>query len=419
MKVSTLGGIGAAATLAVGLAACGSDSKSSGGSGGGGSSGSQSLTIYSSLPLQGTSRVQNLAVISGAKLALKQKGGKVGKFTINYKSLDDSTASAGGWDPGQVSKNARKVATDKSAIAYIGDFNSGASAVSIPITNQAGVLQVSPSNTAVGLTSDDPGADKGEPQKYYPTGKRNYGRVVPKDTIQGAALATLMKQDGCKTLFIFNDKSVYGAGLARNVVLSGKKQGITVDGNEGIDPKATNYRSQASKIKSDCFLFSGTTDQNGVQVFKDVGNAIPNGKLYGPDGVAEASFADPKKGGIPAALGKRTQVTVATLDPKSYPPEGQKVLSDLAGASGKTPDPYAIYGYESMAVILDAIKRAGDKGNDKQAVIDAFFKTKDRDSVLGKYSIDANGDTSLTDYGIYEISGGDLKFEKAIKADAQ
>ena len=417
MNIRTLGGIGCAATLTIALGACGSssDSKSGGSSG---SSGSDNLTIYSSLPLQGTSRVQNLAVIAGAKLALKDVGGKVGKYKITYKSLDDSTASAGAADPGQVSKNARKAATDKSAIGYIGEFNSGASAVAIPITNQSGLLQVSPSNTAVGLTSDDPGADKGEPQKYYPTGKRNYGRVVPKDTIQGAALATLMKQDGCKSLFILNDKSVYGAGLARNVVISAKKQGITIDGNEGIDPKATNYRSQASKIKSDCFMFSGTTDQNGVQVFKDAGAAIPSGKLYGPDGVAEAAFADPKKGGIPASLAKRTQVTVATLDPKSYPPAGQKVLSDLAGGSGKTPDPYAIYGYETMAVILDSIKRAGEKGNDRQAVIDAFFQTKDRKSVLGTYSIDKNGDTSLTDYGIYEIQGGSLKFEKAIKASA-
>ena len=101
-------------------------------------------------------------------------------------SLDDSTAAAGKWEPGATSSNARKAAQDKSTIAYLGEFNSGASAISIPILNQAGILQVSPSNTAVGLTRTEPGADKGEPDKYYPTGKRTYGRVVPTDDIQGA-----------------------------------------------------------------------------------------------------------------------------------------------------------------------------------------------------------------------------------------
>jgi len=405
------------AALSVGVGACGSDNNDSSGSSGG-SSGSTNLTIYSSLPLQGASRVQNEAVVSGAKLALKQANNKAGKYTITYKPLDDATASAGKADPGQVSQNARKAAQDKSTIAYIGEFNSGASAVSIPILNEANILQVSPANTAVGLTSNESGADKGEPDKYYPTGKRTYGRIVPRDTIQGAALATVMKKDGCKQLFILNDKSVYGAGLARNTASSAKDQGITVAGNEGIDPSAPNYRSQAAKIKTDCAMFSGTTDQNGVQVIKDISAADPKAKLYGGDGVAEAAFTDPAKGGIPADIASKTKVTVATLDPKSYSAEGQKVLKDLAGGSNKLPDPYAIYGYEAMSVILDSIKRAGDKGNDHQAVIDSFFNTKNRKSVLGTYSIDKNGDTSLTDYGVYGIKAGQLKFLEAVKAKA-
>ncbi len=401
--------IASAAALALGVAACGDSSS-------GGGSGNKDLTVYSSLPLQGASRVQNLAVISGAKLRLSQAGGKVNEFSVAYKSLDDSTASAGTWDPGQVSKNARTAAQDTSTISYIGEFNSGASAVAIPILNQAGILTVSPSNTAVGLTTSGPGADKGEPTKYYPTGKRTYVRVVPRDTIQGAALATLMKQDGCKSVFILNDKGVYGAGLAKVVEGQAAKLGITVDGNEGIDPKAANYRSQAGQIKSDCFLFSGTTDQNGVQVYKDVAAANPTAKLYGPDGVAEAAFTDPSKGGIPASIAPRVKVTVATLDPKSYPPAGQKVLSDLAGGTGKTPDPYAIYGYAAMDLVLNSIKAAGSKGNDRQAVIDQAFKIQDYKSALGTYSIDANGDTSITDYGVYRINNGQLKFDTAIKA---
>lgn len=119
------------------------------------------------------------------------------------------------------------------------------------------IAQISPANTAVGLTSDEPGADKGEPDKYYPSGARHYLRIVPKDTIQGAALATLMKEDGCTNTYILNDKEVYGAGLSRNIESSAKEQGLEVLANEGIDPKAPNFRSQAANMKSEgaeCFV---------------------------------------------------------------------------------------------------------------------------------------------------------------------
>jgi len=97
-------------------------------------------------------------MVNGIKLALSQAGGKAGKWTVNYQSLDDSTAAAGKWDPGQTAANARKAATDPKAVYYIGEFNSGASEVSIPILNQAGLPQVSPANTYVGLTTTSPAA---------------------------------------------------------------------------------------------------------------------------------------------------------------------------------------------------------------------------------------------------------------------
>ena len=119
----------------------------------------------------------------------------------------------------------------------------------MPILNEAGVPQISPANTAVGLTTDEPGAEPGEPDKYYPSGERTYARIVPKDTIQGAALATLMKEDGCTKVQLLNDKEVYGAGLSRNIEASAKEQGLTIISNEAIDKNAANYRSLASKAK--------------------------------------------------------------------------------------------------------------------------------------------------------------------------
>src|ERR671936_1659871 len=406
------------AGVAVGVAACGGG----GGSSTSGSTGTKSLTIYSSLPLQGASGTNSKALVNGIKLALAQNNNKAGQFTLKYQSLDDSTAQAGKWDAGQVSTDARTAAQDKNTILYLGEFNSGASAISIPILNRAGIGQISPSNTAVGLTSNAAGAEPGEPDKYYPTGKRTYVRVVPKDTVQAAALATVMKQEGCTKPYILNDKEVYGQGLATNTVASLKSAGIPSLGNDGWDPKAANYRSVASKIAgkgADCVFLSGITDNNGVQLTKDIAAGVPKAKIYGPDGLCESAWVDPKKGGFPASLDSRVKCTVATLSPDKYPPAGQKFFSDYKTTYGDAnPDPYALYGYETMSLALDAIKRAGDKGNDRQAVINQLFATKDRQSVLGTYSIDQNGDTTNTDYGLYSVKNGQITFDQVIKAQA-
>ncbi len=413
MRVRSVAATGCLLTaLALGVAACGGDDN--GGSSGGSSADRTALTIYSSLPLQGDSRPQSASVVNGEKLALEEAGGKVGKFTITYKSLDDATAAAGKWEPGQTSANGRKAAQDPSTIAYLGEFNSGASAISIPILNEGGILQVSPSNTYVGLTRAE-GADKGEPDKYYPSGKRTFGRVVPADHIQAAAQVAYQKGEGCTKLYILNDKEVYGKGIADQVASIGKAQGLTVLGNDGIDTKAANFRTLATKIKSagaDCMFFGGITQNKGVQVFSDVHAANPTAKLFGPDGVAESPFTTK----ISPAVQKMTYITNPTLDPKLYPPAAQDFFKNYKAKYGADPEPYAIYGYEAMKVALLAIQNAGDKGNDRQAVIDSFFKIKDRDSVLGKYSIDQNGDTTLSDYGADVVKNGKLVFDKVLKA---
>jgi branched-chain amino acid transport system substrate-binding protein len=400
-----------AAALSLGVAACGGDDDSgdAGGDGGG------SVNVYSSLPLQGASKAQTEAMVQGMELAIKQADNKAGDTEVNYTSLDDSTAQAGNWDPAQVAANARKVAQDKDAVAYLGEFNSGASAISIPILNQAGIGQVSPANTYPGLTTDEPGTEKGEPDKYYPTGNRTYARIVPRDKIQAAALLTQMQKDGCTSIAIANDKEVYGAGLARIVVLDAENAGVKVK-NTGVQKDAANYRSYADSLKeagTDCFLFSGVTANGAVQIYKDVGAALPDAKLYGPDGVCESGFTNPDQNGIPAELAPRFKCTVATLAIEDTP-GGAQFLKDFESEYGTAkPDPYAIYGYEAMQLALDTIEAGGTT---KEAFVEQLFKTKDRQSVLGTYSFDENGDTTLTDYGLYNVGDdGNPTFVEAIK----
>jgi branched-chain amino acid transport system substrate-binding protein len=405
--------------MAFGVAACGGDDDDGGGGGGGSEgSGGGTLNVYSSLPLQGASRPQSEDVINGIKLALKQKNNKCGDFTIKYESLDDATAAAGKWEPSATAGNARKVAQDDSAIAYLGEFNSGASAISIPITNEAGILQVSPANTALGLTKGGPGADKGEPDKYYPSGKRNFARVVPIDTIQGAAQAQWMKDEGVQSVYILDDAEVYGKGVAKNTQGSAEKVGIKIAGNDSWDGQASNYRALAAKIKetgADAVFTGGIIDNNAPQLYKDLHAAMPDAKLFGPDGVATVDFSKE----IPAEVQAKSYLTAPTLSPDELPPAGQQFYKDYEAEYGEPQneiDPYAVYGYEAMAVVCDAIAQGGD---DRKAVIDAFFSTKGRESPLGSYDIDPDGDTTLSDYGGYKAEGGKLVFAKVIKAQAQ
>jgi branched-chain amino acid transport system substrate-binding protein len=408
----------AVAALALAFGACGSDDE--GGSGGSGEDGGgQQLTIYSSLPLQGAARAQSVATVNGAKLALEQAGGKVGDFTIDYVSLDDSTAQAGGWEPGQTASNARKAIADDSTIGYIGEFNSGATAVSLPLLNEAGIAQVSPGNTAVGITSDDPGAGPGEPEKYYPTGNRTYARILPKDTYQGAALAALAKEEGCTSAYVLNDKEVYGSGLASNVELAAEKVGLEIKGNEGIDKNAPNYRSLGAKITdsgAECFIYCGITANNAVQLFKDMAVALPEGALLGPEGVGETGVFDSTEGGLPPDVASRVLVTIPGVAPEEYPPAGQEFLKAYEAEYGeKNPDRYAVYGYESMSLLLDAIERAGENGGDRAAVVEQLLATKDREGVFGTYSIDENGDITLTPYGVYGIEDDQLVFDRSVE----
>jgi branched-chain amino acid transport system substrate-binding protein len=411
---------GLCVSLAVGIAACGSSSKSSSGgsaSGGGSSSGGKSLTIYSSLPQQAADRQQSLDVISGEQLALSQVGNKVGTFSIKFVSLDDATAAAGQWDPTQASSNARRAAQDPSTIGYVGEFNSGASAITIPILNGAGILQVSPANTAIPLTQVNSGFP-GAPQKYYPSlasNGRTYGRVVPVDSYQANADLEVMKGLGIKKLYILDDTQVYGLGIAKAVQQYAPKYGIAVAGEESIDTKATNYRSLAQKIKSsgaDALFFGGLTVDGGPQLWNDISAVNPTLKKFGPDGVDEDSFSTK----ISPAAQANTWLSVPQAAPNAA---SKKFLADFQAAYHHTPQPYAIDGYEAMSVILDSIKRAGAQGNNRADVVKAFHATTNKASVLGTYSIDANGDTSLATYEFSTIKGGKripYKFVKAVLA---
>jgi branched-chain amino acid transport system substrate-binding protein len=142
--------------------------------------------------------------------------------------------------------------------------------------------------------------------------------------------------------------------------------------------------------------------------------ANPDIKMFGRDGVAQTSFT----GELPDAAQDQTYLTVGTIDPADYPPEGPKFFKDFrAKYGGRQPEPYAIYGYEAMSVLLDAMKRAGDRCADRAAIIEQVFKTKDKKSVLGTYSIDKDGDVTTNQVGRFGVKNGKLAYDKTAQVE--
>src|SRR3712207_4648405 len=298
-----------------------------GGGGGGEREGGREVgptaKIVSDFPRQGANRFQTTTMVNAIKLAIQQRDGKAGNATIEYKSMDDATAQTGQWDAAKCAENAQKAAQDDEVIGWIGPFNSGCAAVEIPILNEAGLAMISPANTYIGLTKPSP--DPSEPEKYYPTGERNYTRVIVADDEQGEAGAILMRQEGVESVYILDDKETYGKGLADEVQASVEQIGIEVAGREGIDGSAANYRSLMNKIAQadpDAIYFGGIIENNAGQLVKDkVGAGMSNEEVLfiGPDGIFVDTFLS--QGGDAA---EGSWVTFGGLPQSELTAEGQQ-----------------------------------------------------------------------------------------------
>jgi branched-chain amino acid transport system substrate-binding protein len=365
--------------------------------------------IASDLPLQGAGRTQTVQMTKAIAYILNAAGWKAGSTTLAYQSCDDSTAQAGKWDSGKCSTNANAYAQDASVIGEIGTFNSGCAEIEIPINNRAPsgpLAQVSPANTYVGLTHGGPGTAAGEPNKYYPTGKRNYARVVAADDFQGAADATLAKQLGIKKLFILNDKEAYGLGVATNTKNAAVKLGIKIVGFTAWDGKASSYQATAAKIKqsgAQGVFLGGLICENGGKLIKDLVAGAPGVKILAPDGFTPISADVQQSGGKAEGM----TVSVAGLPVEKLPPAGQAFgkafcATKGAGCSGGQPDPYSVYAAAAAQVLLAAIAKSDGS---RASVNDQVFQVAAH-TVLGTIKFNRNGDVTANPVTIYKIKGG-------------
>jgi branched-chain amino acid transport system substrate-binding protein len=364
----------------------------------------EQLTIYSSLPLQGPEGGISQQIVGGEKLALSNAGGRVGRFTVSYTSLDDSSPTTGEWDPGVTASDAKAAAQDPTTIAYLGDFNSGATAISLPLTNAAGILQVSPASPYVGLTSSLD-ANEGEPERFYLTGKRTFGRVTPGDQVQAAAQVALLRRLGVHRLYVIADQDPFDTPLSEIVESDAEHAGIKVVGDDTITiAPGSSFTGEVAKVAesgAQAVFVSATATTEAAELFRELHAAAPHLSLLASATMLNSLFTSH----LGAAEGA-TFVGSPVLAARLYPASAQGVLAEYRQRFATAGEPYALYGYEAMSVVLAAIRAAANSGDDRQAVIDKFFATHDRHSVLGVYSILSSGETTLSDYAIDRIVDG-------------
>jgi len=359
IKSIKIGALAVAGALA--LAACSGGSDTAG----------AALVVGTDLPIQGASADASKSTNEVAALVLEQAGGKAGDYTVTIKEYDDSTAAKGAWDDAACAKNAQDHVANTDEVAVMGTYNSGCAKIIIPVLNQAGMLMISHANTYPGLTVE---WDKGEPGLYYPSGARNYARVIAHDGFQGTAAAQFIYNEQGKThCAVMDDTQAYGKGIADAVAMEFERLGGTVD-RYSWDVKQPSYTATFEKIKAsgaDCVYYGGIFDNNGVQLVKDKTSVLGDNKAFfsmSPDGFS----GYPVLREMPEAEGLWMTFAGKSLDGiKKAGGVGGKFVEDYTAKYGHEPNSsYAVYGGVAMQVILKAI--AASDGT-RQGVLDAVF----------------------------------------------
>jgi branched-chain amino acid transport system substrate-binding protein len=366
-------------------------------------SGSPDFIIASDLPLQGAIRHQTIEINRAIIWALQDQGWKAGSYKIGYQSCDDSTAQTGGWDTAKCATNAHLYASNRSVIGVVGTFNSGCAKIIIPILNRANpgpLAMVSPANTSPGITTTGPGADPGEPNKYYPTGVRNYARVVANDQYQGAADAMFTKSLGKTKVYVLNDKQTYGVGVALTYAGAAKKLGLKVLADKGWDAKQSSYEALAQAIKksgAQVVFLGGIVCNNGAKLMQDIRSVNPKIILQMPDG-----FSDPNANG---AVANGAYISVAGQPPSKLTGKGATFVKQFSKSIGEAANPYAAYGAEAAEVLLKAISTSGGQ---RANVSKALFGLSITNGILGSFTINNQGDTSGASITVYKQKGKNL-----------
>jgi branched-chain amino acid transport system substrate-binding protein len=374
------------------------------------------LDVYSSLPRRGPLRALAAETLAAERLALAQDGGRAGRYRVQLVALDASTVGAGRSDPGQISQNAGLAAQDPSTVAYLGELATGTSAISIPLLNEAGILEVSPLDPAMALTTGSL-AIAGSPERFYPKledGGRTFARVVPSDRSEVDALLAAMRQNGVRRLALLTDEDPSGRALTTDLQAKASAAGIAVVASQEVDEQALRDDGSIAQVlaaRPDAAFDATAARPGAARLWRELTAADPLLQLYAPASLADAGFV--------AALGPAAVVAHVT---QPLPGDGgaiaHRFVRAFAARYGYAPSRQARFGYEAMRGVLAAIRRAEAEARDgritRAQVVRAYLRTAPGTSVLGPYAIEATGDTSLRRWGMFGVVGGKLRLVTAL-----
>jgi len=357
------------------------------------------------------------AVDLALKHYLETNGGGPAGLAVEVVNLDDASPTTGSWDGTIEAENAQKCVNDADCMVYFGTYNSGAAKVSMPITNRAGIAQITPANTYPGLTKP---WDQGEPDIYRPSGTVNYFRTNASDDVQGWAGASWAKCMGYDSVYLLDDRQLYGKGVVDAFIQQAEKVGIEVVGRDGVESSDIDFRALLTKVKAANpeLVYGGfVIDSGGPQVIQQMGalGLFDQGiKFMGPDGLVNPSLVEQVGG--PDVANENILLTFPGLAPSQLTSEaGQKFFNDFQTEYGMEPSPWSTYAYQSMQVVLYSIEQAGSA--DRAAILDAMRGLDNFEGVTGVFGFNENGDPTVSAMGGNVVRDSEIQYIGAISPD--
>jgi branched-chain amino acid transport system substrate-binding protein len=309
-----------------------------------------------------------------------------------------------------VEENAKRAAKDDTAVAYIGELDFGGSAISVPVTNDEGILQVSPLDGLTALTKPPTEGNRAGPERYFPSGKRNFVRLVPADFAQSAALVKWTRENGARRIALVHDGLLFGRELATQAAAAAKRAGMVVTDTREFEQERDPddyepFAEDVTREKPDAVIYTGLARAGSGPMLDAIERQLPGVRLYGASGLAQHA-ADG------AAL-PPIKVLSPILPARRYGPAGRQVLRRLARQRGERVTPAALYGYDAVRVVIEAMDLAAERGraDERAAVVEAALAPRTRRSVLGRFAVTPSGDPSTQRFGSYRRDGTRLIFE--------
>ncbi|MDD9381172.1 ABC transporter substrate-binding protein [Streptomyces sp. ZAF1911] len=376
------------------------DDQPGGGTPGGGSAASPvTVVIGVDAPLSGDLSAMGVGMKNSADLAVRtsNRTGHVPGVKFEIKALDDEAAPAKG------GPNATRFIDDEKVLGLVGPLTSGVAKTMAEPLGRANLVNVSPANTDPVLTLGPHWAEGSKSRPY-----KSYFRTVATDVDQGPFAARYLHGDaGKRKLYVIDDSSAYGTGLASGFGAAFTKLGGTVVGTDSVDPAQADFSYLAPQIRAsgaDAVYFGGYYDAAGPlsEQLKRAGLAIP---LMGGDGIFDQQFLATNtkaEGDLATGIGVPAEDLAKGKDfLKQYEEAG---YPEAAGSYG----PYA---YDAAWAVIEAVKavveaHGGTLPADARAKMPQAVSGLAFDGVTGRVAFDEYGDTVNRRLTVYAVKGG-------------